>query len=234
VNGGPAVQGQTGLAPNLGGSIGDQIMWAISVFLCWVGMGIMFLMRIAQQVLYLIEIGVCPFLLSLAMIPGTAHIAGRFIMGLVAIVLWPLGCAICNLVTMGLLDLGINSSSNPALSVANAFGMFSPLGGLGYLIVLSLWVIGSTFAAPFVIGRMLGVGGAGSAAVAAVFGATVGAAAGKAAAGASAAVGGVPGVAMAGANMFPSTVSVQAGARMNGMRPNYAGRPVTSQKEEGA
>jgi hypothetical protein len=237
-NDGPVVQGQTGTAamlPNPGGSMGDQILWAFALFLSWAAEGIMFLMRIVQQVLFLIEIAVCPLLLSLAMIPATAHIAGRYIMGLVAIALWPLGWALCNLITLGLLDLGVNSSNNTALGVTNTVGVYAPLAGLGYLILLALWVIGSTLSAPVVIGRMLNVAGAGTTAVAAVFGATVGAAAANTASSAGRAVGGLPGAAVGVANMFPSepgVMSVQSGSRMNGMRPNYATRPMETEKKD--
>jgi len=82
---------------------------------------------------------------------------------------------------------------------------------------------------------MLNVAGAGTTAVAAVFGATVGAAAANTASSAGRAVGGLPGAAVGVANMFPSepgVMSVQSGSRMNGMRPNYATRPMETEKKD--
>ena len=233
---GASTQGQTGAAsmlPNPGGSIGDQILWAFVLGLSWIAQWVMLLMRIVQEVLFFIELSLCPVLLALAMIPATAHITTRYIMGLVALSLWPLAWAICNLITLGLLDLGVNTSNNSAIGIVNALGASSTggaLAGLAYLAGLAVWVIGSTLAAPIVVGRVLGVGATGNAALAGVFGATVGAGAARTAAGASAAVGGVPGMVSGVGNV----ISTASAMRMNGNRANYASRPVETEKDKTA
>jgi len=234
LNGGPLVFGQTGLAafmPNPGGSIGDQILWAITLGLSWVALGLMWIMKIVQKLLYLVEIAISPIFIGMLMVPALIHLARRFFMILVAICLWPLGWAVCNLVTKLLIDLTVNSS--PAASAMTAPGMFTgPLLVLAYLLVVAVWVIGSTLAAPLFIGILFGIGG--GSATAAVFGATLGTAAAQAGRMASGAVGGPVGMASAIAGIGShgsngsAPVSVQSATRMSAPVINYATRPMAA------
>jgi hypothetical protein len=230
VNGGPVVQGQSGVAsmlPNPGGSIGDQIMWAITLGLSWIASAIMYLMQIAQQILYLIEMAIAPLFVACLMVPALTHLARRFFLVVVGICLWPLGWAVCNLVTKALIDIAVNPSNNTGLGIANTVSIFSgPLAGLAYLLVVAVWVIGSTLAAPFFIGYMLGVGG--GSATAMVFGATLGAVAARTAQTANQVVGGPAGM----ANLIGSVgtgsayFAPRSSSRMNGVAQNYARRPI--------
>jgi hypothetical protein len=165
------------------------------------------------------------------MVPALIHLARRFFMILVAICLWPLGWAVCNLVTKLLIDLTVNSS--PAASAMTAPGMFTgPLLVLAYLLVVAVWVIGSTLAAPLFIGILFGIGG--GSATAAVFGATLGTAAAQAGRMASGAVGGPVGMASAIAGIGShgsngsAPVSVQSATRMSVPVINYATRPMAA------
>ena len=132
LNGGPIVQGGTGLQsmlPNPGGSIGDQIMWAIALALSWAASAVMYLMTIAQKILYLIEIAISPVFISFLMIPVLSHLARRFFMILVGICLWPFGWAVANLITRVLIDVAVNPTNNPGLGAANIAALATgPLG----------------------------------------------------------------------------------------------------------
>ena len=110
--------GITSMLPNPGGSIGDQVLWAITLGLSWAASAIMWLMQIAQQILYEIEIAISPVFVACLMVPALAHLAKRFFMILVGICLWPLAWAVCDLATKVLIDLAVNPSSNagPGLS----------------------------------------------------------------------------------------------------------------------
>jgi hypothetical protein len=177
VNGGPVVQGSgvNAIAPSPSGSIGDQILWAITLALSWIASAIMYLMTIAQQLLYMIEIAISPAFIACLMIPALQPLARRFFLTLVGISLWPLGWSICNLVTIALINLAVNPSGNSGLAVAGtAAAVTGPLAGVAYLLVIATWVIGSTLLAPLFITALLGANGS---ATAAVFGATIGAAA---------------------------------------------------------
>jgi hypothetical protein len=188
-------------------------------------------MRIVQKLLYLIEIAISPIFVGMLMIPALTYLARGFFMILVAICLWPLGWAVCNLVTKVLIDLAVNST--PAASAVTVLGMFTgPLLVLAYLLIVAVWVIGSTLAAPLFIGILLGIGG--GSATAAVFGATLGAAAAQAGRMVSGVVGGPAGVAsmigsMGSHGSNGSAVSLQSASRMNTPVVNYATRPMASQ-----
>ena len=236
IDGGPVVQGQTGLAsmlPNPGGSIGDQVLWAITLGLSWVAEGLQWLMTVAQQILYLIEIAISPLFIACLMVPALTYLARKFFLTLVGICLWPLAWAVCNLVTAFLINLAVNPTGNGTLGALNtAATLTGPLVGVAYLLVVAIWVIGSTLAAPIFIGILLGTGGG---ATAAVFGATLGATTLGAGRIASSAVGGPAGVVSAigsiGGN-GSAPISAMSASRMNGASQNFAKRPITT--EEGA
>ena len=231
INGGAIVQGQSGLAsmlPNPGGSIGDQVLWAITLGLSWIASGIMYLMRIAQQLLYLLEIAVSPVFVACLMVPALTYLARRFFMTLVSICLWPLAWSVCNLVSQFLINLAVNPTNNSTLSTLNTGSVLTgPLAGVAYFLVVAVWVIGSTIAAPIFIGVLLGTGGG---ATAAVFGATLGAATISAARMGSNAVGGPAGVAtlVGSIGSGSAPISPQSASRMNGTAENFA-RAATGQ-----
>jgi hypothetical protein len=238
INGGAIVQGQSGLdsmLPNPGGSIGDQILWAITLGLSWIASGIMYLMTIAQQLLYLLEIAVSPVFVACLMVPALTHLARRFFMTLVSICLWPLAWSVCNLVSQVLINIAVDPTNDGTLSTLNTGSLLTgPLAGVAYLLVVAVWVIGSTIAAPIFIGVLLG---SGSGASAAVFGATLGAAAISAARMGSNAVGGPAGVATLVGSIGSggsTPISPQSASRMNGAPENFAKRPLASQPEKGS
>ena len=235
LNGGPVVQGQTGIGsflPNPGGSIQDQILWAITLILSWIASAIMFLMTVAQKLLYLIEVAISPIFIGFLMIPALTYLARRFFLILVALTLWPLAWGVCNLISKGLLDLGMNTSNNTGLGIANGVAQgLGPLSGFGFLIVLAVWVIGSTLAAPFFVNYLLAAGGAG--ATAAVFGATIGAASSRGAATGWRSIGGVAGVTglvngVTGGSSA-ATISLRSGSLMSPAQ-RYARRPINAQQ----
>jgi hypothetical protein len=228
INNGPVTAGQTGLAsmmPNPGGSIGDQVLWAITLGLSWVAMGVQYLMTIAQQILYLIEIAISPLFIACLMVPALSYLATRYFMVLVGVCLWPLAWGICNLVTILLIDFAVNPTGNNVIGGLNTASVVTgPLAGIAALLVVAVWVIGSTVLAPVAIGILLGGGGSGAAAI---FGATLGSAAmgaarmsaGPAASGAASMIGGIGG-------RDPSPVSTASGSRMNGGKSMFGRRPL--------
>jgi hypothetical protein len=230
VNGGPVIQGQTGLSsmlPNPGGTMGDQLMWAITLALSWIAAAVMWLMQIAQQLLYLIEVAISPAFIAMLMIPALSHLAKRFFMTLASICLWPLAWAICDLVTKFLIDLAVNPAGSTNLAIANGAALvMGPLGAMAYLLVVAIWVIGSTLFAPVFISILLAAGGAGP--TAAIFGATIGAAANQGAVAGWRGIGGAAGVARLAGGTSPGGASPRNASLMYGSF-NYARRPMNSE-----
>ena len=229
INGGPVVEGQSGIGsmlPNPGGSIQDQILWAFTLALSWIASAIMWLMTVAQKVLYLIEVAISPIFIGFLMIPALTYLARRFFLILVAVTLWPLAWGVCNLISKALLDLGMNTTGNAGLGIANGVAQaLGPLSGFGFLIVIAVWVIGSTLAAPLFVNWLFVTGG--GTATAAVFGATLGAAASRSVATGWRSMGGVSGAAslvntVTGGNSAPIS---QRSASLMSPTQSYARRP---------
>jgi hypothetical protein len=130
--------------------------------LCVIGLFLMWLMSLLQQVLYAAAIAVSPIFFGLLLIRGLDGIASRFLTGFIAICLWPLGWGIASLITDLLLDFALNTASNPGLSAVNYLS-----GGVLWWIGLGGWTIASTLAAPWMISRQIAAGQPG---IAALFG----------------------------------------------------------------
>ena len=172
VNGG-AVPSNTGGGPLDGwiSKVSDSlivgILWPIVHLLNLIAMSIMWLMTGIQQILYTIEIATSPIFIGMLMIPRLVGTAIRFFTSLVAICIWPMGWTVSDLLTRALIDIAVNPTNNLVQSVfANGTMM------LGYWVLVAVWVILSSFAAPLIIG---GAFMAGSSGMMAVFGGTVGA-----------------------------------------------------------
>lgn len=134
--------------------------------LCVIGMLLVWLISLLQQMLYAVAIGVSPVFFGLLLVRGFDGIASRFLTGFIAICLWPLGWGIASLITNLLLDFALNTSNNQALGVVNYLS-----GGFLWWIALGGWTICSTLAAPWMITRQIVAGQPG---FAALFGASSG------------------------------------------------------------
>lgn len=195
----------------------EKLVWLLSL----VALGLMWIMSAVQQILYLIEIAISPIFVGCLCIPALVLIGTRFLSSLVALCLWPLAWAVCDLVTRFLINIAVNPTSNVAIQLFS-FGVMQ----LGLWIVLAIWVIGSSVVGPWLITRSLV---AGSSAIAAVIGGTIGAAAANA-----------PGIAYktaaiasgvgAGAGVAGGTNGASSIASATRMAPvaNYATRPMNN------
>jgi hypothetical protein len=128
--------------------------------LCVVGMFLMWLMSLLQQMLCSVAIAVSPVFFGLLLVRGLDGIASRFLTGFVAICLWPLGWGIASLITNLLLDFALNTANNLGLGAVNYLS-----GGVLWWIGLGAWTIGSTVAAPWMISRQIAAGQPGIAAL---------------------------------------------------------------------
>jgi hypothetical protein len=128
--------------------------------LCVIGMFLMWLMSLLQQMLFAVAIAVSPVFFGLLLIRGLDGIASRFLTGFVAICLWPLGWGIASLITNLLLDFALNTANNLGLGAVNYLS-----GGVLWWIGLGAWTIGSTLAAPWMISRQIAAGQPGIAAL---------------------------------------------------------------------
>jgi hypothetical protein len=167
----PAAQG-----PGLGGWIkrmDDALTsWIVSplvYLISMIALGIMWIMVAAQQILFLIEVAVSPIFIGMLMVPALVPLASRFFTSFVALCVFPLGFAIADLVTKGLIDLALNPTNNGTLAFFDGWG-----GAYALWILVALWVIVSYLLVPFIAGFAFVSGSSGAAAlIGAAFGATV-------------------------------------------------------------
>src|SRR5215469_5721420 len=128
--------------------------------LCVIGLLLMWLISLLQQMLFSVAIAVSPIFLGLLLVRSLSGIASRFLTGFIGICLWPLGWGIASLITNLLLGFAINTSNNQALGVVSYLS-----GGFLWWIALGGWTICSTLAAPWMISRQIVAGQPGIAAL---------------------------------------------------------------------
>jgi hypothetical protein len=127
---------------------------ALFVMICCVlGMLAMWIMWLLQQVLAEVCFAVSPIFLGCILIPPLGQMAARFFTNYVAVLCWPIGWGIANLVTVALLNLALNPSNNTGLGVWNFFG-----GGFIWWTGVGLWALFSSIAAPWLVTKALSAG----------------------------------------------------------------------------
>jgi hypothetical protein len=127
---------------------------ALFVMICCVlGMLAMWIMWLLQQVLAEVCFAVSPIFLGCLLLPPMGQMAARFFTNYIAVLCWPIGWGIANLVTVALLNLALNPSNNTGLGALNFFG-----GGFIWWIGVGLWALFSSIAAPWLVTKALSAG----------------------------------------------------------------------------
>jgi hypothetical protein len=132
------------------GSLGEILTHWLASVISGIALFLMYVVQGIQKALLMIEVAVAPIFIGLLCIRPLASIATRFFMAVVATCMWPIGIAVCNLITRGMIDLAVAT----AASVPSFGGLNLALAGIWW-IAIGLWVIGSGIFAPFVIAKSL-------------------------------------------------------------------------------
>jgi hypothetical protein len=207
----------SGMMSKLGDSLAIVILWPLVHLLNLIGLGVMWLMGGVQQILFMIEIAVSPIFIAFLMIPRLVGTATKFFTLLAAICLWPIGWAVANLLTLALIDIAINPTNNGGQTL---FGISAMV--LGYWVLLAIWVIGSSIAAPLFVSAALMAGSSG---MASVLGSSVGAGA------LTASRGNYQAAASTAASLAVAPVSLSASTMINTYQ-NFARRPMSKATQE--
>ncbi|MBK1884416.1 hypothetical protein JIN85_18510 [Luteolibacter pohnpeiensis] len=179
-----------------GGGLGDAMVYAALFLTSKLAQAIMFLFFIVQQTLVLFQTALAPAFVAMFMIRSLSGTATQFFLRLVAVCLWPIGWAIASLMTNALIEMSTHDDGQ----------IVDYYQGNGFILILSLWILLSTLAAPLVIWKLLsGASSAGDA----LFG---GVASGLSQGAAFAASGGMTTVMMGG-----SSLATAAGATAGGI-----------------
>jgi hypothetical protein len=207
----------SGMMSKLGDSLAIVVLWPLVHLLNLIALGAMWLMGGVQQILFMIEIAVSPIFIGFLMIPRLVGTATKFFTLLAAICLWPIGWAVANLLTLALIDIAINPTNNGGQTL---FGISAMV--FGYWVLLAIWVIGSSIAAPLFVSAALMAGSSG---IAPVLGASVGAAA------LTASRGNYQAATSTAASLAVAPVSLSASTMMSTYQ-NFARRPMSKATQE--
>ncbi|MFT6238017.1 MAG: hypothetical protein ACJAQT_000086 [Akkermansiaceae bacterium] len=152
------------------GGIGQAVFYAAIFLTSKIALGIMFLFSIVQKLLVLFQIGMAPVFLAMFLIGPLKAQAGQFVMKLIAVQLWPLGWAIAHSLTNALLEM---AARNQVYEVKELVTIGTSQTSF-FILVVSIWILISTIAAPLLISKLIATGAnAGSALLSAVGGAMV-------------------------------------------------------------
>lgn len=122
------------------GGFGKAVLYAVVLMFGKLAFAIMWLATLIQNLIMLLGVAVAPVFLAMITVEFTRGIAGRYFLTLTSTICWPLGWAVADVVTKGLL------------------GMASGIGILSIIVILSLWIPFSAIAAPIAITKLLASG----------------------------------------------------------------------------
>lgn len=122
------------------GGFGSAILYAIVLMLGKVAFAIMWIATLMQNLILLFGVAVAPPFLAMAGVESLRGIANRYFLSLTSVICWPLGWAIADLVTRGLLKIAAGDTGVEIVFL---------------VLFLSLWMLISTIAAPFAVTKLL-------------------------------------------------------------------------------
>lgn len=136
------------------GGLGQAIVYACVFVAAKVASAVMWLFFIVQQALVLFQTSLAPVFLAMFMIGALSNTATQFLLRLVAVLLWPLGWAIADLLTDSLLKAAAASMDYKNFDESLASGQHTSF----FILVITLWVLISTIGAPLIIWKLLSSG----------------------------------------------------------------------------
>lgn len=130
------------------GGFGKAIAYGLVFLASKAALAFQYLVFVVQQVLIVFGVALLPIFLGFFQINSMQTVAIRYVQGLVSVALWPFGLAIATILTKALL---LRASGNGIYKageqVANEYGEQT----FFFVIVLTLWILASSFAAPLAV-----------------------------------------------------------------------------------
>ena len=134
------------------GGIGKAILYAVVLFLGKMAYAIMWLAFLIQNLVVLLGVAIAPVFWAMLTLESTRSIAGRYFLTLIAAISWPVGWAIADIVTTGLLRM---AAGNNVYQAAGDSTIAAGTEFFFFIVVLSIWILTSTIAAPYAINKLL-------------------------------------------------------------------------------
>ena len=130
------------------GGLGKAFAFGLVFVASKAALAFQYLVFVVQQVLIVFGVALLPIFLGFFQISSMQGVAVRYIQGIISVALWPFGLAVATILTKALL---LRASGN---------GIYRAVSGLSseygeqtffFVIVLTLWILVSSFAAPFAV-----------------------------------------------------------------------------------
>ncbi|MGE3312776.1 MAG: hypothetical protein AB7O66_22630, partial [Limisphaerales bacterium] len=131
----------------------EGIIFALLTLIAWLAMAVMAFVYSVQRALLLASWAISPLLFPLLAIRPLSGMGLRHLLRILGIMLWPVGLGLAATFSEGLIEVIATGTSFADVSTAQALGrgLTSLLG----VVVLSIWILFSTFLAPLLIQRLL-------------------------------------------------------------------------------
>jgi type IV secretion system protein TrbL len=134
-------------------SFGTAVCYALLWLIGWVAWGLQYVVKLVGDVLLTAGWSLSPIFLSFFMLRPMAVVAQRYIIGLVALVMWPFGWVIAAVVTNAMLETVATANLVPVVTVNG------PLAAPALTILLvGCWMIVSTILAPWLTTKIMLMG----------------------------------------------------------------------------
>ena len=137
------------------GGIGKAIIYSAVLLASKFSLAVMWLFFLVQQLILVMGVAVGPVFLSMFMLDATRASATKYIFTLLSICLWPFGWQVADLVTAALLKM---AAGEEIYRISGGNEVISGTQTLFFMVVLSLWILVSTIAAPIAISKSLQTG----------------------------------------------------------------------------
>lgn len=134
------------------GGFGKAILYAAVLFMGRIAYAIMWLAFLIQNFVILLGVAIAPVFLAMLTLESTRSIAGRYFLTLIAVLCWPVGWAVTDTVTTGLLRM---AAGNNVYQAAGESKIAAGTEFLFFIAILSIWIFFSTIAAPYAINKLL-------------------------------------------------------------------------------
>lgn len=124
---------------------------------------IMWWSRLAQTAFLYFALSLAPVFLGMFAIDSMKGVGFRWVLGVISICIWPLGWAVADIMTDGLLKNAANQDLIAAYGGTAAGGVADQANAVStyiFVIAAAIWIIFSTFAAPLIISKSIISGGA--------------------------------------------------------------------------
>jgi len=134
-------------------SIGTAICYAFLWLFGWLSWGVQYVIKLVGGVLLTAGWSLSPLFLSFFMLRPMTGVAQKYVMGLVALVLWPFGWVMAAVVTNAMLDAAATANLVPII-VSGA-----PLAAPALTVLLiGSWMLVSSFLAPWITTKIFLMG----------------------------------------------------------------------------